>query len=38
MGKKDNQIWTEIAEEIKFQNYNVTGVQCTVKLAGLKRT
>lgn len=36
--KRHNKIWTEIAEAMKLHNYNVTGTQCSMKVAGLKRT
>lgn len=39
-GPKRNIIWAEIAAQIKETDtkYNVTGLQCSIKFAGLKRT
>lgn len=37
--KKHNTIWGEIAAQIKeSKKYAVTGLQCSTKFAGLKRT
>lgn len=38
--KRNNVIWGEIAAQIKETNpnYTVTGLQCSTKFSGLKRT
>lgn len=39
-GKRHNVIWAEIAVQMKENNekYAITGLQCSTKFAGLRRT
>ncbi|XP_076278278.1 uncharacterized protein LOC143208084 [Lasioglossum baleicum] len=36
--QRHNQIWKQIATELQEANYPVSGLQCSTKLAGLRRT